>query len=136
MLSPIKRLRLFLLVPTILFIGLLTACEETKVPDNNFNATENFNRTIVFDVYDLYSISPLLDSTVRDVAITIYHNYEELQYNFYPDASRITDSIGHAEINGLDEDYYYILAKHPTLGNIIDSVSTPANTISFVTLYY
>lgn len=133
---PIKHFQLYLLIQTLLLVGLLSACEETKVPDNQFNATENFNRSIVFDVYDFYSISPLLDSTVRDVYIAIYHNYEELQYDFYPDASRITDSVGHAEINGLDEDYYYILAKHPTLGNIIDSVSTPANTISFVTLYY
>lgn len=39
------------------------ACNETAIPEDNFNASENFNRTIIFDVYRVYSISPLLDST-------------------------------------------------------------------------
>ena len=112
------------------------ACNETTIPEDNFNASENFNRSIIFDVYRVYSISPLLDSTVQDVTIDIFSSYEDLVYDYYPDASRLTDSVGHAIFNGLDKYYYYIRASHPTLGNVIDSVSTPANTTSFVELYY
>ena len=115
---------------------LFTSCEKEVIVDDNFNASENYNRTIIFDVYNLYSVSPILDSTVRDVTIDIFATYYELIYDYYPDASRITDSLGHAEINGLEKDFYYIRASHPTLGNRIDSVSTPANTISFVEMYY
>jgi hypothetical protein len=115
---------------------LITSCEKEVIVDDNFNASENYNRTIKFDVYNLYSVSPILDSTVRDVTIDIFGTYYELIYDYYPDATRITDSLGQAEINGLEKDYYYIRASHPVLGNIIDSVSTPANTISFVELYY
>jgi hypothetical protein len=112
------------------------SCSENTLPDDNFNASENFNRSIIFDVYRVYSISPLLDSTVRDVTIDIFYSYEDLMLDYYPDASRITDSLGHAEINGLDKDYYYIRASHPALGNLVDSVNTPAYTTSFVYLYY
>jgi len=115
---------------------LCTSCEKEVIVTDNFNASENYNRTIIIDIYNLYSVSPILDSTVRDVTIDIFATFYELVYDYYPDATRISDSLGHAEINGLDKDYYYIRASHPTLGNIIDSVSTPANTISFVEMYY
>ncbi len=115
---------------------LCSSCKKEVIIDDNFNASENYNRNIIFDVYNLYSVSPILDSTVRDVTIDIFATYYELIYDYYPDASRITDSLGHAEINGLEKDFYYIRASHPTLGNRIDSVSTPANTISFVEIYY
>ncbi len=129
--------RFYLQLILLYFIAFgFYACNETELPDDNFNASQNFNRTIIFDVNRIYDISPLMDSTVQDVKIDIYLSYEELAYDYYPEATRTTDENGHAEINGLDKDYYYIKATHPILGILIDSVTTPANTTSFVMLTY
>lgn len=115
---------------------LLVACEKEEPPQEHLNGFANLNRTIIFDVYHVYDFSPIQDTTVRDAIIKVYAVYEDLLLDYYPDASRMTDSAGHAEINGLGEDYYYIKCTHPALGTVIDSVSTPFNTTSFVELYF
>jgi len=115
---------------------LLSACSQEEVPQEDLNGFANLNRSIIFDVYHVYDFSPVQDSTVRDATISIYAVYEDLLLDYYPDASRVTDSVGHAEINGLGEDHYYIKCTHPELGTVIDSVSTPSNTTSFVELYF
>jgi len=111
-------------------------CRETPLPDDKLNGTENLNRTIIFDVFHVYDFSPISDSTVRGAAISIYASFEDLQLDYYPDAFRYSDSSGHAEINGLGEDYYYIKCTHPVLGTVLDSVSTPYGTTSFVELFF
>lgn len=127
-------MRIYLLAILTICITF-TACEEDPVYED-LNGSENLNRTIKFDVYHVYDTSPYTDSTVAEATIKIYANYEDLMLDYYPDASRVTDSVGHAEINGLDKDIYYIRCTHPTLGDLIDSVTTPAYTTSFVELIY
>lgn len=114
----------------------LSACAEETTDFPTLNGSENLNRSIKFDVYHVYDFSPISDSLVSDASIKIYAVYEDLVLDYYPDASRITDSLAHAEINGLGEDYYYIKCTHPNLGTLIDSVSTPNGTISFVELFF
>ena len=124
-------------LPVILLSCILAvvSCEEEPIYED-LNGSENLNRTIKFDVSHVYDTSPYSDSTVAGATIKIYAQFEDLLTDYYPDASRITDSLGHAEINGLDEDMYYIKCTHPTLGELIDSVTTPAYTTSFVELIY
>lgn len=112
------------------------ACNEDEIVYPTLHGSENLNRTIQFDVYHVYDFSPITDSTVQDAYIAIYEHFEDLMLDYYPDASRTTDSAGHAEINGLGADYYYIKCTHPSLGTVIDSVSTPSNTTSFVELLF
>lgn len=128
-----KQLFIYLL---FLFGIALAACNTEEPVYEDLNGFENLNRTIKFDVYHVYDLSPVADSSVSGASIKIYAAYEDLLLDYYPDASRITDSLGYAEINGLGEDYYYIKCTHPELGEVIDSVSTPSNTISFVELYF
>ncbi|MFI5172452.1 MAG: hypothetical protein ACHQFW_08680 [Chitinophagales bacterium] len=115
---------------------LIVSCNNEPLPNENFNATENFNRTIKFDVIHVYNLSPVTDSAVSGATINIYSNYEDLLLDYYPNASRITDSLGKCEIQGLDKDKYYIRATHPAFSNLVDSVATPANTTSFVEMIF
>lgn len=120
----------------VFLFALMMSCKEDEIIYEDLNGFENLNRTIIFDVYHVYDFSPVSDSTVRDATIAIYASYEDLLLDFYPDASRVTDSVGHAEINGLGADYYYIKCTHTELGTVIDSVSTPSGTTSFVELLF
>lgn len=115
---------------------LLHACADEPIDYPTLNGSDNLNRTIKFDVYHVYDYTPVSDSLVPEASIKIYSVYEDLLLDYYPDASRLTDSLGHAEINGLGADYYYIKCTHPALGTVIDSVSTPYGTISFVELFF
>ncbi len=115
---------------------MIFSCDKEKLPDENLNGSENFNRTIKFDVIHVYSFSPILDSVIENASIKIYSDYYDFLNEAYPDASRETDSTGYCEINGLDKDFYYIRASHPSFADVIDSVSTPANTISFVEMIF
>lgn len=121
----------------ILFVPIwFQACNNDEPASDNFHGLDNFNRTIRFTVKNVYSLSPVMDSLVPDAQISIYSDYYDFLAGNYPDASRITDSAGYAEINGLDKDFYYIRATHPDLGEIIDSISTPDGTISFEELLF
>lgn len=104
--------------------------------DDDLHGSENFNRTIKFDVIHVYSVSPVMDSVVALATVDIYYDYYDFSNEAYPAATRITDSTGHCEISGLDKGFYYIRAKHPSFADIIDSVSTPANTTSFVEMIF
>ena len=126
------RIRLLLYVFVITFF---LSCEK-KNPMDDLNATENFNRTIKFNVTNVYDLSPITDSVVPGATINIYDNYFDFISEAYPSASRVTDSLGECTISGLDQDYYYIRAKHPFFPDITDSVSTPAYSTSFVELIF
>lgn len=123
----------FILIITTIFI--IASCDKNVV-DDDLHGSENFNRTIKFDVIHVYSVSPVLDSVVALATVDIYYDYYDFLNEAYPAASRLTDSTGHCEINGLDKDFYYIRAKHPSFADIKDSVSTPANTTSFVEMIF
>lgn len=127
---------IYVLIIACMSAILQSACNDEPVDDPTFNGSDNLNRTIKFDVYHVYDFTPISDSLVPEASIKIYSVYEDLVLDYYPDASRTTDSLGHAEINGLSEDYYYIKCTHPGLGTVIDSVSTPYGTTSFVELYF
>lgn len=114
---------------------LLYSCAQDPVVDEDLHGSEQFNRTIRFEVKHVYSISPLLDSAVQDVLIEIYDNAFDFINFGYPAATRTTDSAGYAEINGLNADYYYIRATHLSFPTETDSVSTPSGSISFVEMY-
>ena len=51
-------------------------------------------------------------------------------------ADRYTDSNGVAWIQYLKEDFYYLKVHHPKFYMELDSVSTPAGTLSFVEILY
>ncbi len=120
----------------ITFFTVFTACKKEEIPDDNFHASENFNRTIKFEVYHVYDFSPITDSAVAGAIVSVYSNYEDFVTEYYPDATRTTDSLGKCEIGGLDKDLYYIRASYPDFANALDSVSTPANTTSFVEMLF
>ncbi len=115
---------------------LFISCNKTELLDDSFHATDNFNRSIKFTVKHVYNFTPIMDSVVAGAVIDIYDNLEDLQLDYYPDATRITDSLGECEISGLDQDKFYIRATHPSFANIVDSVSTPENTTSFVEIIF
>lgn len=121
---------------SFLAIVFIVSCNKEEIPEDNFNASENFNRTIKFEVYHVYDFSPVSDSAVGGAIITVYENYEDFLTEYYPDAIRTTDSLGKCEIGGLDKDKYYIRCKHPAFSNVIDSVTTPENTTSFVEMLF
>lgn len=124
------------LIFIIATIFIFASCDKNGVVDDDLHGSENFNRTIKFDVIHVYSVSPVLDSVVALAKVDIYYDYYDFLNEAYPAASRLTDSTGHCEINGLDKDFYYIRAKHPAFADIKDSVSTPANTTSFVEMIF
>lgn len=119
-----------------IFSAVIFSCNKENLPDEDLNGSENFNRTIKFDVIHVYSFSPLQDSVIEDATINIYSDYYDFLNGAYPDATRQTDSTGFCEISGLDKNFYYIRAIHPAFVDVIDSVSTPANTISFVEMIF
>ena len=126
------------LVKSILFVAtifIFASCDKNVV-DDDLHGSENFNRTIKFDVIHVYSVSPILDSVVALATVDIYYDYYDFLNESYPAASRITDSTGHCEISGLDKDFYYVRASHPAFADVKDSVSTPANTTSFVEMIF
>ncbi len=127
------------LAKSILFVAtifIFASCDKNETVDDDLHGSENFNRTIKFDVIHVYSVSPEMDSVVALATVDIYYDYYDFLNEAYPAASRLTDSTGHCEINALDKDFYYIRAKHPSFADIIDSVSTPANTTSFVEMIF
>ncbi len=129
-------MKVLLKIFSVFIFLFIVSCNKEEIPDDNFNASQNFNRTIRFEVYHVYDFSPISDSAVGGAIVTIYENYEDFLTEYYPDATRTTDSSGKCEIGGLDKDKYYIRCVHPAFSNIIDSVTTPSNTTSFVEMLF
>ncbi len=123
----------FFLISILLTIVL--SCDKSKSGEP-FNSSINNNRTIKIEVKHLYNDSLLLDSLVENAIIKIYDNRDDFIYDVFPEATTVTDSSGLASFEYRTQNYYWIRAQHDSLGTIIDSVSTPPNTISFVYLKF
>jgi hypothetical protein len=112
------------------------SCTEEHLPDENFHAADEYNRSIKVNTYHIYNSSFKLDSILPGVQVEIYSLRENFIDRINADAIRTTDSAGYCIFENRNKEYYWIIAEDVLLGIIKDSVSTPANTISFVELLF
>lgn len=115
---------------------LVVSCNEETKPEENLDAADDFNRTIKVNTFHVYNVSVPLDSILPDVQVEIYSNRENFVDRINPDATRTTDSTGYCVFENRNKEYYWIIAEDNLQGIITDSVSTPANTISYVELLF
>ncbi|MBC8047491.1 MAG: hypothetical protein H7Y00_11900 [Fimbriimonadaceae bacterium] len=120
----------------ILISVLFFSCNDEEIQDDNFNAADDFNRTIEINSYHVYDVPNALDSILPEVQVEIYSVRENFIDRINADAIRTTDSTGLCIFENRNKDYYWIVAEDDAFGIITDSVSTPANTISFVELLF
>lgn len=115
---------------------LFISCNDETIPEKDFDAADDFNRTIKVNTYHVFNVSVPLDSILPDVQVEIYSNRENFVERINPDATRTTDSAGYCIFENRNKEYYWIIAEDGSQGIIKDSVSTPANTISYVELLF
>lgn len=120
----------------LLLLPLMACEDDVPEPDNTFNASENKNRTILAEVRHIYDFPNGLDSMVAGATVLLYSDRDVFVTAGIAEKYRTTDSTGKVIIEFLDQSYYWIRTVHPDLGEVLDSVSTPEYTSSFVFIDY
>lgn len=127
-------MNLYFSILTSAFTALmLYGCDKEEiVENNNFNAADNYNRSVHVEVSHIYDLANGLDSMVNNASVLLFEDRDVFITYGYADNYRITDSTGIVNFELLDKEYYWVRIIHPDLGELIDSVSTPPNTNSFL----
>lgn len=112
------------------------ACGDEAPKADQFDASNRYNKSIQVEVRHLYDLPSFTDSLLANATVLLYTDKDQFLYDGYPDAYRITDSTGIAFFEFLPENYYWMRILHEDLGEQVDSVSTPDNTLSFVYVTY
>ncbi|MFN0274108.1 MAG: hypothetical protein ACKVPJ_00055 [Chitinophagales bacterium] len=123
----------------IIFIAVICgvfSCEKGTQQDENLNASEEFNRNIEVNTFHVYNVINAIDSLLPTVQVEIYSNRQNFIDRIYADAIRTTDSTGSCIFENRNKEYYWLIAEHFSFGIVLDSVSTPPNTTSFVPLLF
>ena len=119
----------------VLLLVILSACKKEEV-DQNLPPVNTHSATAKVTISHLYDIPNSLDSLVPFAQVKVYETIEDLTFDENRLYDRTSDSLGFVEINGISKTKIYLKAFHTSLGNKVDSVSTPDGTISFLEIIY
>ena len=124
-------MRYFLL---LIFIGIFLGCKK-ETPEYPQPLPEY--RSVKVEVKHVYQVLPeVKDSAVPGANVKFYLSKEDMLDSTGFVADRFTDSNGIAWVQYLKEDFYYVQVQHTKFYTEVDSVSTPARTLSFVEIIY
>lgn len=119
----------------LVFLSVSFACEKTRPTTGQDNPT--INTTVKVLVKHVYQFQPdVKDSVVAGAEVSIFISALDRAQMINEEAKRTTDTSGYAIFEYRKHHYYYVLAKHPTLGTVEEEVSTPAGTVSFLEMLY
>lgn len=76
------------------------------------------------------------DIPLKDVTVDLFKTQYDRDNNTNKILTRYTDSSGLAQFYNLAEEYYYLRASHPPLGEVLEETSTPDGSVSFVEMVF
>jgi len=118
-------------------IMLVCACSTEELPQGP--PPPLGDRSIALTVVDVFpSSTPGLfqDSIVAGARVMLWDNAINFRDSVQPRSTVFTDSLGQFLYNNLRQDQHWFRVDHPHLGNVIDSVYTPAATHSLVEIWF
>lgn len=125
----------FLLILTVLVLA--GSCKKREDTFSDFVNSTAQSRSLKVTVSHVYEVWPQVkDSTVPNAIIRIYKSQEERDNDLFPEIFGKTDSAGVLQFTQMNEEYYYLVIRHPIYGETFEEIKTPGGTLSFLEVRY